>query len=36
MPAMSLNHYTIQARDEAHIAALFADLQSVPGVLMVL
>jgi len=28
--------YTIQARDEAHIAALFAELKSVPGVLMVL
>jgi putative lipoic acid-binding regulatory protein len=28
--------YTIVARDEAHIAALFADLKSVPGVLMVL
>ncbi len=28
--------YTITARDEAHIAALFADLKSVPGVLMVL
>lgn len=28
--------YTIQARDAGHIAALFADLKTVPGVLMVL
>jgi putative lipoic acid-binding regulatory protein len=28
--------YLISARDEAHIAALFADLKSVPGVLMVI
>ncbi|MBS0387402.1 MAG: DUF493 domain-containing protein [Proteobacteria bacterium] len=28
--------YTIRARDAAHIAALFADLKDVPGVLMVL
>jgi putative lipoic acid-binding regulatory protein len=28
--------YTIQARDSAHIAALFADLKDIPGVLMVL
>jgi putative lipoic acid-binding regulatory protein len=28
--------YTIRARDEAHIAALFAELKDLPGVLMVL
>ena len=28
--------YTIQARDAQHIAALFADLKDIPGVLMVL
>lgn len=28
--------YTIRARDPAHIAALFADLKDIPGVLMVL
>ena len=28
--------YTIQARDAQHIAALFADLKEIPGVLMVL
>ena len=28
--------YTIQARDAQHIAALFADLKELPGVLMVL
>ena len=28
--------YTIQARDEPHIAGLFADLKEIPGVLMVL
>jgi|WetSurMetagenome_2_1015567.scaffolds.fasta_scaffold338853_2 uncharacterized protein len=28
--------YTIQARDEPHIAALFADLREMAGVLMVL
>jgi len=28
--------YTIRARDAAHIAALFADLKDIPGVLMVL
>lgn len=28
--------YTIQARDARHIAALFADLKDIPGVLMVL
>jgi putative lipoic acid-binding regulatory protein len=28
--------YTIEARDEAHIAGLFADLKGIPGVLMVL
>ena len=28
--------YTIQARDAPHIAALFADLREIPGVLMVL
>ena len=28
--------YTIEARDEAHIAGLFADLKSIAGVLMVL
>jgi len=28
--------YTIRARDEQHIAALFADLKRVAGVLMVL
>lgn len=28
--------YTIRARDADHIAALFADLKEVPGVLMVL
>jgi len=28
--------YTIEARDEAHIAALFADLKTISGVLMVL
>ena len=28
--------YTIQARDAEHIAALFADLKDIPGVLMVL
>jgi uncharacterized protein len=28
--------YTIQARDEQHIAALFAELREIPGVLMVL
>jgi uncharacterized protein len=28
--------YTIQARDPEHIAALFADLKDIPGVLMVL
>ena len=28
--------YTIRARDAEHIAALFADLKDIPGVLMVL
>jgi putative lipoic acid-binding regulatory protein len=28
--------YTIRARDADHIAALFADLKDIPGVLMVL
>lgn len=28
--------YTIQARDSQHIAAIFADLKDIPGVLMVL
>lgn len=28
--------YTIEARDAQHIAALFADLKDIPGVLMVL
>ena len=28
--------YTIQARDERHIAELFAELREIPGVLMVL
>ncbi len=28
--------YTIRARDEAHIAALFADLKNVSGVFLVL
>ena len=28
--------YTIHARDEQHIAALFAELREIPGVLMVL
>ena len=28
--------YTIQARDAQHIAALFADIKDIPGVLMVL
>lgn len=28
--------YLIQARDEAHIAALFAELKAVPGVMLVL
>lgn len=28
--------YTIRARDADHIAALFADLKEIPGVLMVL
>ena len=28
--------YTIRARDPEHIAALFADLKDIPGVLMVL
>ena len=28
--------YTIQARDAQHIAALFADLKDIPGVLLVL
>jgi putative lipoic acid-binding regulatory protein len=28
--------YTIQARDEEHIAALFADLKNVAGVFLVL
>jgi putative lipoic acid-binding regulatory protein len=28
--------YTLRARDEQHIAALFADLKAVAGVLMVL
>jgi hypothetical protein len=28
--------YTIQARDAQHIAALFAELREIPGVLMVL
>ncbi len=28
--------YTIRARDAEHIAALFADLKDLPGVLMVL
>jgi putative lipoic acid-binding regulatory protein len=28
--------YTIEARDAQHIAALFADLKEIPGVLMVL
>ncbi len=28
--------YTIRARDEAHIAALFADLKNVTGVFLVL
>lgn len=28
--------YTIQARDAAHIAALFADLKGIAGVVMVL
>ena len=28
--------YTILARDEPHIAALFADVKDLPGVLMVL
>jgi putative lipoic acid-binding regulatory protein len=28
--------YTIRARDAGHIAALFADLKDIPGVLMVL
>jgi putative lipoic acid-binding regulatory protein len=28
--------YTIEARDEQHIAALFAELREIPGVMMVL
>jgi len=28
--------FTIEARDEAHIAGLFADLKTISGVLMVL
>ena len=28
--------YTIEARDERHIAELFAELREIPGVLMVL
>ena len=28
--------YNIQARDEQHIAGLFAELRDIPGVLMVL
>lgn len=28
--------YTIRARDPEHIAALFADLKDIPGVLLVL